>query len=147
MSVSHMRGYGKFTWTNEVHFRGVRWESNTTGVFNLQLGPKKRTSAKERRGKKPQKCFPQRWPANTLKNVVGFLQNVPRWIVGSGLCFKNISQILWPGTFLKLSRVARRNIHTHVGRGAENFEIFLEIGTASASELELPQASMQLSLK
>lgn len=144
MSVSHMRGYGKFTWMNEVHFWGVRWESNTTGVFNLQLGPKKRTSAKERRGKKPPKCFPQRWPANTVKNVVGFLQNVPRLIVGSELCFKNISQILWPGTFLKLICVVRRNILAYVG---PLFTCRFETGTASTSELELPQASMQLSLK
>lgn len=124
MSVSHMRGYGKFTWTNEVHFRGVRWESNTTGVFNLQLGPKKRTSAEERRGKKSPKNASRRGGQHiTVKNVVGFLQNVPRWIVESGLCFKNISQIIWPGT-----SGGETSVHM-LGRGAVNLEILLEMGT------------------
>lgn len=52
-------------------------------------------------------------------------------------------------TLLKLySQEFQSEKHPYMlGPGAENLEILLEMGTASTSELELPQVSMQWSLK
>lgn len=54
-------------------------ERATQPVFSIySLGQRNVHLQKKDEEKKAQKCFPQRWPAHTVKNVVGFLQNVPR---------------------------------------------------------------------
>lgn len=88
MSVSHVRGEGKFMRTNEVHFwSSVRWERNTASVFNLQLSQRNACLGKEKEGEGKKKIMqPTKLPAEVARNTQrmcwDITRNVPRWIVG-----------------------------------------------------------------
>ncbi len=65
-------------------------ERATQPVFSIYSSGQRNVHLRKKDEEKRPKNASRRGGLQIVKNVVGFLQNVARWIVGSGLCLKTL---------------------------------------------------------